>query len=116
MHSVGNFWQKIAIKDHALELSTNVKKANALIGIYEKISEEIFRTRTSIKNFDEFKKAHLKRLSDAGKYEEVRKCQVTSINIFKDSKLGSLTVRGEGSEAILVESNIIVNLSMFGEE
>ena len=104
------------MKDHALELSSNVKKANALIDIYEKISEEVFRTRTAIKVFDEFKKADLKRLSDAGKFEEMRRCPVTSINVFKDGKLGSLTVRGEGSEAILVESNIAINLGMFGEE
>ena len=76
----------------------------------------MFRTRTSIKVFDDIKKTVLKRLYDAGKFEEMRGCPITSINVFKDGKLGSLKIRGEGSEAILVESGIVVDLSMFGEE
>ena len=99
-----------------MELTSNLKRANALIDIYERISEEIFRTRTAVRVFDEFKKDHLKQLADAGKFDEMRRCPVTSINVFKNGKLGSLTVRGEGSDAILIESNIALDLSMFGEE
>ena len=43
-----DFWVKLATTEYTLELSTNLKKANGLVEILEKLTKEILATKNAI--------------------------------------------------------------------